>query len=137
MGKQESIDTRKVALLSAQDGAINDFGGGCFDDGRAEGVASVPPADADEQAKIDAAVAAKVAELQPVIDALQAKDDADVAALSSAQSAMADLQKRFDDLSTKEGVEASVISGLQGAMSQLQSAVALLSGLPLPAVPAQ
>lgn len=136
MGKAELISAAVLSIQGAQTQALSDGLGGVYDAGLADGVASVPPPDADEQAKIDAAVATAVAPLNQQISDLTAKDAGDVQALSDAQAAMADLQSKFDALSGKESVEAGVISGLQGSLASLQAAVATLAGLVPPVAPA-
>lgn len=130
MGKLEAVAARKSVLLSAQDVAVEEFGGGCYDDG----VASVPPGDADEQAKIDAAVAAAVEPLNVQIADLMAKDVLDMQAAvdvkAAGDAAVAVLQAQFDSLTSKEGAEASIIANLQGSLSILKDVVEKLSALP-------
>lgn len=130
MGKLEAVALRKGVLLSAQDASVQEFGEGCYDDG----VASVPPGDADEQAKIDAAVAAAVEPLNAQIIGLQAKDAADMQAAVDAKAAgdiaVAEVQSRLDALASKEGAEASIIAGLQGSLAVLKDIVEKLSALP-------
>lgn len=140
MSKDQIVSDAVAALQAAEVSVL----GGVYDSSFAEGAASVPPADADEQVKIDAAVAVQKAADQSIIDGLngqlsdlQAKDAADLQAASDAQAALALLQGQFNDLSAKEGIESGVIANLQGSLSQLQNAVSILSGLPLPAPAAQ
>ncbi len=101
-----------------------------YDGGFADGVASVPPADAGEQAKIDAAVKAQV--------------DADALVLADAQKqgadALAALQSSFDALKTsddalvvKEGAEAQTLQSLQSAKDQLAAVLASLNAIGQPA----
>lgn len=142
MSQEQNIADAKSAFVSGQDSLVNQVFTDLANKERAEGVASVPPADAEEQVKIDAAVAAQKAADQVVIDGLNqqvadltAKDAGDVQALTDAQAAMADLKSKFDTLAQKENIESSVIASLQGSLSQLQSAVSILSNLPLPAQP--
>lgn len=142
MGQREDVvAAAKAQFVNDQDAAADKFGLSVYDTGKADGIASVPPGDANEQEKIDAAVKNQKDADQIVIDDLQGKLDASVAqdasdvkaaqdAKAAADVALADLQSKLDVLSQKEGVEAKVIQDLQSAKSTLESVVAQLAALP-------
>jgi hypothetical protein len=95
MAKIDVVQAAKDAMAAAQDSAL----GGCYDSAFAEGVASVPanPPGSLSQADVDAAVAkaqaddvvamnAAVAAVQSQLDAMSAKDNADVASIAALQA---------------------------------------------------
>lgn len=126
MSKEEIVAAQKSAIIMGQDAALQVGLEAVYDGAFSEGAASVPPADADEQAKIDAAVAAAVGPLNQQIADLQAKDEADIAA---GQAALVDLQSKMDALGAKEAIEAGIVDGLKGSLAVLQDVVSKLSGL--------
>lgn len=139
--REDTVAAAKAQFVSDQDAAADKFGFAIYDPAFQAGFASAPPADANEQAKIDAAVKNQKDADQIVIDGLQgqldtavAQDAADVKAAQDAKAAadvaLADLQSKLDVLSQKEGVEAKVIQDLQSAKSTLESVVAQLAALP-------
>lgn len=136
---KDQIVSDAVAALQAGEVTVL---GGVYDSSFAEGVASVPPPDAGEQAKIDAAVAAAVAPLNQQISDLGAKDASDLQAAADAKvasdAAIASLQQQLSDLASAKGIEDGVIAGLQSSISSIQGALASLQALfPAPApVPA-
>ncbi len=129
MSKVDLVVAQKAAILAGEDAALQSGLEVMYDGAFSEGVASVPPADADEQAKIDAAVAAAVGPLNVQLAALQAKDDADVASLAAGQAALVDLQSKMDALAAKEAVEAGTLAALQSAKDALAKVLADLSGI--------
>ena len=121
MSKEQIISDAKAAFVAGQDQALSDVLGSVYD----QAVASVPPADADEQAKIDAAVAAAVEPLNSKI----AQDAADLSkAVSDGQAAVAVVQASLDSMTAKELGEEQVVQGLKDAVAAFQ---AVLSGLPV------
>jgi len=119
MGKLESVATRKQAYLDAQDVALEAYGEGCYDDG----VASVPPADADEQAKIDAAVAAAVDPLNAQIASLQAQDAADVAMAQAAQAQVVSIQAQLDAMTAKDATDLQSLADAQALVTNFKAQV--------------
>lgn len=116
MAKSDVVAAAVAAVQAGELQVLNDQFSSVYD----QAVASVPPADAEEQAKIDAAVAAAVAPLNQQLVDLQVKDDADVKA---GQDALAILQSSFDALSVKEGQESQVVAGLQASIASIQGAL--------------
>lgn len=125
MGKLEAVAARKSVLLSAQDSAVDEFGGGCYDDG----VASVPPGDADEQVKIDAAVAAAVEPLNAQI----AQDALDLqAAHAEADSKLADLSAKLDVAVAAKNADEQAILALQGSVAAVRAALDAIGAIAIP-----
>lgn len=126
MSKEQIIADAMAAFQAAEQGVVSDV----YDKSFAEGVASVPPADAGEQTKIDAAKAAQQAADQIIIDGLNAQISKDAQDLSDAQakavSDLAAIQSSLDSMTAKELAEEQVVQGLKDAVAAFQ---AVLSGL--------
>lgn len=137
MGKAESLEARKQQYRDAESLALDDFGGGMFDDG----VASVPPvigADPDEQTKIDAAVAQAVGPLNEQLASLQSQIQKDADDLSAEKlqhasdvekvhgemdAALADLNVQLGAAVQAKQAEDEVVKGFQAKADELQGLV--------------
>lgn len=145
MSKELLVAQFKSEILAGQDAALQGGLEKLHDGAFAEGVASVPPADADEQAKIDAAVAAAVGPLNEQIAALTAQDASDVQALNDAKAAADAAKAQFDATvaNMKVQIDAALagkadaegkFAGLQEAADKLQAFVDEIHKLfPIPA----
>lgn len=135
MSKEQIVSDAMAALTLAEQGVFGDV----YDKSFAEGVASVPPADAGEQAKIDAAVASAIAPLNQQIVDLTAKDEADVKALSDAQadfdSKSAAFQQTIADLQGKVSIDEAAISDIKAKADEFQAALDKIKSLLNPSQP--
>lgn len=123
MSKEQNIADAKAALIAGQEAVVSQVLSDLSDKQFSEGVASVPPPDAGEQAKIDAAVKAAVDPLNAQI----AKDAQDLSdAQAKAVSDLAVIQSSLDSMTAKELSEEQVVKGLKDAVAAFQ---AVLSGL--------
>ena len=127
MGKKEdSLATRLAQLQAGVVQAESDAISGSYDDGLADGVASVPAGTGGfTQADIDSAVAAAQA-----IDA-QALSDAQAKAASD----LASVQQQLSDMTTKEQGEELVVTNLQTSVAAVQSSLDAIKALIFPAPP--
>jgi hypothetical protein len=140
MAKQDVVSAKKAEFLAAEDAALEQALGDCFDAGEADGNGP-----GFTQADVDAAKEAGKAEQlgvdQPIIDGLNAKIAQDASDLASAvqagNDALAALQVKLDeagvalaDMTAKELQEEGVVQGLKDAVAAFQS---VLAGLPQPA----
>lgn len=100
MTKEESVQMRLQEMQAGVAQVQGDELGKAFDDGFGAGVASVPAPDPTEdvQAQIDAAVAAKVSELQPVMDSLKTQLDEMTAKEQAEEGVVAALQAKLDKI---------------------------------------
>lgn len=140
MSKADVVAAQKVILLQAQDGALDQFGGACYDQGAAE--ATPAPGGGFSQADLDAAVAAAVGPLNDQIGNLQGKFDADELVVADLTGKLSALQAGFDELKVsddalvaKESGEAALIKGFSDAKQSLVDILAALDkvGAPAPA----
>lgn len=138
MSKELIVAGAKAKLVSGQDELLGQVIGDAGDQMVAEFQASLPPVDANEQEKIDAAVAAKVAELQPVIDGLNAqvsKDAQDLLDLhAKADADLAAARQELADMTAKEQLEESAVADVKTKIDSVQASFdairALLSPQP-------
>lgn len=137
MTKDEALQVRKAAYLSAQDSALNDFGNGMFDDG----VASVPPSVGGDPSKIysEEELQGKLAEQKAADDALldQAKADDQKAledAVAVVQAKLDEAQAQLVDMTAKYGAEHDAVQGFKDKVQGLQEALNKIIGLITPDV---
>jgi len=97
MGKSDVVSAQKAAVIAGQDAALQAGLEACYDQGVADAGVPAPVAGTFTQADIDAAVASAkaadaqamsdaVAAVQAQLDAMTAKDNADMASAAALQS---------------------------------------------------
>lgn len=114
MSKEDIVAAQKQAIVDGESAVIEQALGSAFDAGFSEGVASVPPPEADVQAQIDAAVAplnAKIAQDASDLADLHAKADADLASA----------QQSLSDMSAKEQMEEEAVAALQSKIDSIRA----------------
>jgi hypothetical protein len=125
MSKADLSSSIKASIIQGQDAALQAGLESMYDGAFAEGVASVPPADADEQTKIDAAVQAQKDADQVVIDGLNAQISKDAQDLSDAQakalSDLAALQVALDAMTQKEQLEEQAVADVKAKIDSVQA----------------
>lgn len=133
MSKELIVADAKAKLVSGQDELLGKVIGDAGDQMVAEFQASLPPVDANEQAKIDAAVKAAVDPLNAKIaqDALdlQAAIQDGLDKIAAANQALADMTAKELDVEAKEKAAEVAVQGLKDAVAAFQS---VLAGLPQP-----
>jgi hypothetical protein len=133
MSKEQVVSEQKAKIIADQDLALQVGLESVFDSAFSEGAASVPPPDADEQAKIDAAVQIQKDADQAVIDGLNAQVSKDVQDLSDAHAkADADLaavNQALADMTAKDQVAESEVADIKAKVEQLQSSLDVFKGL--------
>jgi hypothetical protein len=118
MSKEDTVSAQKQAIIDGESAVIEQALGAAFDAGFSEGAASVPPPDADEQAKIDAAVLAAVTPLQAQIDQ-DAKDLADAHAKADAD--LAAVNQSLADMTAKEQMEEQAVADVKAKIDSVQA----------------
>ena len=114
MAKEDVVLAQKAIVLAAQEQALVDGLGACYDQGLIDhGISQGTLTQED----LDNAVSKAIADQKAADDVLLTE------AQDKAKADMDDLQKKFNDLSAKEQVEAGVIGSLQDSLSKAQESI--------------
>ena len=127
MSKVDLVAAQKAAIVAGQDAALQSGLETMYDGAYAEGLAQ--GVDAQEQEKIDAAVATGVGPLNAQI----AQDATDLAAANAdAATHLASLQAALDDMTAMDLKDKAVVKNFKASLAALQAALdALVAAQPV------
>lgn len=133
MGKEDTIAAQKAAITQAQDQALTDGLGACYDQGAQDQKASDGTL---TQADIDAAVTAAVSPLNDQITQLQAQVQTDAQTLedaqAKAQSEIDATKQALADMTAKEQLEEQAVADVGAKIQQVQAAFDAIRSLLVP-----
>lgn len=149
MGKLDVVAAQKAAVLSGQDAALEGGLGACYDQGSADGVASVPASEGGfSQEQLNAAVASALAAAQAgsdqaladqkaASDAAFAADEAEdekalVALQASMQEKLDALNAELVAMTAKEQIQELAVAAVKASILEVQAAFDAIKAILLP-----